>query len=551
MATMHPEKLDSLNCTKSELLFYEALKKALPEKCHVFYSVRWITKDTNGQKKQSECDFLVFHPDFGYLTIEVKGGKSIDINEDTWVIELAPDDDLRTKTYRELTRSPYAQSSESMHFFKDYLQDELECKYPGIFGCAVAFPLYNIDNILATDAPREQTIEMRDMQNLGKRINEIFHYSKPYCPNQRFISKEYAEKFVKTIKKKIALSAAAGALIPLKEIQLNEINHVQDAIIDLLYNYNKAFLMGGAGTGKTWIGIKKIRKALFDNKDVLFLCYNSHLCEFIRNSVSDPNFSCYTFEAYMLKLLGSPVFDSVPKDTNDTKEFFDTISEKAGIKKFDLIIVDEGQDFTEDWATSINYLLKPQGSLYVLFDQDQNIFKRDFKNGFCIDSPPFVLRYNIRNTRSIHQWICSTTNVGKEMVSNSLLGSEPETYDFTSRSTALSKINNILNTLINKENVEPASIVLLSNRRIENSILNESRELGTNKITEILDPKAKNEVVFRTIQGFKGLESDVVIYVNHYYKNQTFDDAYYKQLYTACTRAKYFLYVINIEIQKS
>ena len=65
------------------------------------------------------------------------------------------------------------------------------------------------------------------------------------------------KKFINLINKRVALSIAAGALIEDKERELAEINQTQDVVIDLLTHYRRAFIVGGAGTGKTWIGIKK------------------------------------------------------------------------------------------------------------------------------------------------------------------------------------------------------------------------------------------------------------------------------------------------------
>ena len=55
---------------------------------------------------------------------------------------------------------------------------------------------------------------------------------------------------------------------------------------------------------------------------------------------------------------------------------------------------------------------------------------------------------------------------------------------------------------------------------------------------ELLD----NEIMFRTIQGFKGLEADVVILLNHI-NEEPLDS---KQLYVGYTRARFYLYVIEI-----
>lgn len=54
---------------------------------------------------------------------------------------------------------------------------------------------------------------------------------------------------------------------------------------------------------------------------------------------------------------------------------------------------------------AIRSLLRDEGnsSLYVFYDKNQNVFEMDFENAFAIDAPPYVLRYNIRNTGSIYK----------------------------------------------------------------------------------------------------------------------------------------------------
>lgn len=74
MAKMHPLDLDNYDCTPTEREMYLAFKNQLPERFQVFYSVRWFETDLDNKRVDSECDFLVFDPSFGYITIEVKGG---------------------------------------------------------------------------------------------------------------------------------------------------------------------------------------------------------------------------------------------------------------------------------------------------------------------------------------------------------------------------------------------------------------------------------------------------------------------------------------------
>ncbi len=56
-----------------------------------------------------------------------------------------------------------------------------------------------------------------------------------------------------------------------------------------------------------------------------------------------------------------------------------------------------------------------------------------------------------------------------------------------------------------------------------------------------------DSIAYRTIQGFKGLESDIIIYINHTYKNKPKTESVRATLYTAQTRARFYLYVLDFE----
>ena len=79
MAVMYPTDLENYNCTDTEREMYEAFRDQLPQRYQVFYSIRWFETNEENKRVDSECDFLVFDPSFGFLTIEVKGGIGIEI----------------------------------------------------------------------------------------------------------------------------------------------------------------------------------------------------------------------------------------------------------------------------------------------------------------------------------------------------------------------------------------------------------------------------------------------------------------------------------------
>lgn len=537
---MHPSDISKRKHVLSEEKFFNACRDKLSNKYHVFFSVRWYSEE-RGKRIDSECDFLIFNPDYGFLCVECKGGRGIYVDENgSWFLEEGSED-------RKLKKSPYEQSEASMRFFKRYYEEELETFFPGIYGSAVAFPNFSVSSPITVESPLALTIDIDGMGNLQKRIVEIFHYYGIQKGGRGlFMSPDSQKKFISLINKRVALSIAAGALIEDKERELAEINQIQDVVINLLTHYPRAFIIGGAGTGKTWIGIKKIRKCLISGGTALYLCFNAVLAARVKQYVNLDNANIFSIDEFARKLLGEKVF-SAP-ESGGCKEYSDLISQLPVLERYDLVVVDEAQDFTEDWAYCANLLVKDEGSLYVFYDESQNVFSRSFGEKFYINSEPFVLRYNIRNTSNIYQYTQDRTFLGKETLVNQIEGVEPDIRVLTRKQAVISFVDSIVNKLVNKEGVTPEKITILSNREWGQSVFKNINAVSGYLLSG-LDTYKNGNIIFSTVEDFKGLESDIVIYINHTYKNEPQSLSVRSVQYTALTRARFYLYVIDYEIK--
>lgn len=535
---MHPSDITKRKHVKSEEDFFNACRDQLSEKYHVFFSVRWYSEE-NGRRIDSECDFLIFNPDYGFLCIECKGGKGIYVDDDdTWFLEEYDED-------RKLRCSPYKQAEESMRFFKRYYEEELETAYPGIYGNAVAFPKFAVSSPITVESPLALTIDIEDMENLQTRIIEIFRYfNVKRGGHASFMAPDAQKKFISLINKRVALSVAAGALIEDKERELAEINQTQDVVIDLLTHYPRAFIIGGAGTGKTWIAIKKIKRCLISGKHPLFLCYNATLAARVKRNIGMAGADVYSIDELAETILGTAC-ETAPS-FNGCKEYSNLLEQLPDLQQYDLVVVDEAQDFTEDWAYCANLLVKGNGSLYVFYDESQNLFSRDFGDKFFIDGEPFVLRYNIRNTSNIYQYTLNRTALGTDTLVNQIEGVEPDVRKLTRKQAVISFVDSIVNKLVNKEGVSPEKIVILSNQRLDQSVLSDVSYVGGYPLTSLADT-VPGGVVFASVEDFKGLESDIIIFINHTYKGEANTEGIRSIQYTALTRARFYLYVIDYE----
>lgn len=542
MAVMYPSDIENYNYQPSEKDFYLALKEQLSDKYHVFYSVRWF--DTvNDKRVDSESDFIIFDPSFGFLTIEVKGGTGIEINDKKWtLLEEYPGHE---SSKRELKCSPYEQAEKSMRHFYDYFYQEFTQSFNGVYGFAVAFPRFSIVHKGLAEVTPELTIDLNDMQKVGAKINAIFHYWR----NKRNLTAPFSatqkQKFINLINKRISLSAAAGALIPIKEKELKKISIVQDSIIDLLYNYKQARILGGAGTGKTHIAIKKANRDYLLGGKALFTCCSEHVAAFARKLLP-PSVDCMSYEKLIQSITGDQ-YPLLPKNPYGYSICFDIIDSINNVLKYDSIVVDEAQDFDLNMGMTVRHLMKSEqeSSLYVFYDKNQNLFLQDFEDSFGITSQPFILRYNIRNTAHIYNCAVDESNLGEDTIANNLLGFKPEIYKFRNKLQALKTLTNIINKLAQKEMVPIESIVVLSDLPKEQTILANETHIGPFEIT---CQRENNSILFSTTKDFKGLEADVVIYLNQVFKNLPDTLLQKTNRYVAITRARYYLYILKFEV---
>ena len=258
MANMYPKNITEYTPEDSERIVYQELKNQLPNSWDVFYSVPWTTYK-RGRRIKSEADFIVCSPEYGFLCLEVKGGSQIRKENDTWYLN-----DI-THGERKLNESPYDQAEKSMYYFESVFSNMYNLRYPGIFGAGVVFPFYAIPEELNLDnRQRSCTIDCYDLNHLADRIKKMFKLWGGSTYGLRIYSLEQHRALVELIRDRIAISAAAGALIRYKEQQLQVINRVQDNYVYFLSNVSRFYIKGGAGTGKTWIAKKMAIKCAED-----------------------------------------------------------------------------------------------------------------------------------------------------------------------------------------------------------------------------------------------------------------------------------------------
>lgn len=522
MAIMYPKDLAQYMPTDSERIVYHELKQQLPDTFSVFYSVKWSTYE-QGHLVQSEADFVVESPDHGYLCLEVKGGSGIRVDGDTWYLE---DNEYGE---RKLNISPYDQAEKSMYYFRSYFSNRYNTPYSGIFGAAVIFPFYALgDDIKISDREKNTTIDCKDINHLFNRIKKLFRMWSGTSYGRRFYSPSHHNAFLELIRERIAIAAAAGALVRFKENQLGVINRVQDNFVYFLKNVRQFYIRGGAGTGKTWIAMKMAKEESSDGeKRVLFLCQSPHLANYVSTVIGDT----------VTVLDTNTLFSKVISNFNEFQApLYQGISQglKLNIELFDAIFVDEAQDFTVEWATLVRKLLSDsiESRLGVFYDDVQILREDSFGEGFGINSKPFLLRENIRNTANIYRWTAEKTKLGTDVVVNPIEGPTPQTEAIGDSRQLTHYLEVFFYRYLVEEHLSNDSIAVIVD---DIDMFMRSFSDGVAK-WKFVRSSVKNEDEIRvfSIEEVKGLEADMVLYIHS-------TDVSENENYIAYTRAKYYL----------
>lgn len=524
MAICYPENLGDSIVTNSEKDVYYALKNQLPDTVSVFHSISWTTTE-RGRKVNSEADFLIFDPQYGYLIVEVKGGNGIELRDNVWY--------LKDNAYveRTLDRSPYDQAERSMYYFRDFYLSQYAYPFNGVFGYVVIFPYFVVDHPeVLSNRPPACTIDRNGMKDLRKRIKEAFVFHSKGRKSR--LSDDQAERFINVVKKRIALSAAAGALIDERAMQMERINRVQNNLIWFTQNYRQMFVKGGAGTGKTWIAVKIAKRDVEMGKEVLVVCAHDVLRDFIEVNVKDERVKVMTFQSLLDDILstkGSPLDESSLRQAMEKKD-------GPNLNRYNTVIVDEAQDFTKDWALIVRKAMRrPDTGLYVFYDDTQNVHGRDFGDGFGIPHPPFLLRENLRNTANIYKYATKNTKLGNDEILNPIEGPEPETFEARDEGQIRSKLSDILDELT-REGVRTESIVVLADESIEKMLSND--HIGQWELVKG-PPIEQDQVRMSRVEDFKGLEADVIVYVHSRSAPGVLN-------YVGYTRARFYLFDITL-----
>lgn len=332
---------------------------------------------------------------------------------------------------------------------------------------------------------------------------------------------------------------------------------------------------GVAGSGKTVMLICRARhlRARYPDWRILVLCYNRVLADYLRNTIGpDPQLEVLHYHSWCwreLEAAGIPIPER-PDLREQLDNYWDRIIPQLLLKAYEegrlksgmyqAILVDEGQDFTDDWYRTLVQALDPvTNSLFIVLDSSQTIYKRRVSwrdIGIQIAGRTRFLRVNYRNTRPILSTaytLISDLDVSgtavceadaEYVVPEKALrdGPMPEVKRFKSfdeeRRHAIKWIRTRL-----KKGVLPDDIMVLGLSRSDMARLEEwLQDAGIP--AQLLGARVRAGVVrLSTIHSAKGLDAEAVLILWAHELEKRDEAKGRRLLYIAMTRARSELYI--------
>jgi len=522
----------------AELLLYEAFEK-LPDSFTVLHSVKWFARTLG---TVGEIDFLIAHPDYGVLIMEVKGG-AIQVEKGHWF------------SGKHEIKDPCEQAERNRRALHDWLADDPRTK--GIAFAlfpAVALPDSRVAGHIRPDCPQDIFIDITHLHDLENRLLSIFTYWKSHADarNDRMGGKRAVEALVQLLVPTRSLQPRITDLFAQENRKIEALTQQQFKILNILRYQKRAAIIGGAGTGKTLLAIEKAAQLAASGLRVLFVCYNTNLAKWISGRLQHPQIDVFTFHA----LVGHMVNRArIPMPRTRTWDEFDAIAPDAlmdalGVLHapdadpsllYDAIIVDEGQDFQDIWWIGLLDTLKDAETavFYVFFDDNQRIFTQI--SNIPMDNAPLYLDENLRNTQHIHERLkpysrdADVQCIGPQ-------GRPVEIIPAADKNAERRELQRVLHRLVNEEGVPAEHIVVLTPSGEKRSQWKNDDQLGNFIVTWQLDTEMQMAARICTIYSYKGLESAVVILTElHALRPEIADQL----LYVGLSRARHHAIVIG------
>jgi hypothetical protein len=516
-----------------------------------------------------EIDFLILIPGGGIFVMEVKGG-DVKCIDGVWHF-------IDRHGNINKNKSPFNQARDAMFSLRSAIEKEFGKghKFTKILsGFLCAFPHISFDKhsveyetwqILDKDSIQSGTenfFKNLIQQFIQKHKRQSWFSEKDSLPDLDtlnslcdFLRGDFER--IRTVKERLTEF----------DKQVKTYTEEQFRILDSIQLNERSVTQGSAGTGKTMIAIESAVRAAAEGKTVFLTCYNRLIGEWMQRQVEEwkEKITVTSLHSYLFEQSKGFDYDK----TQDNKQDFYSkylptllkdIYQKGINKKFDKLIIDEGQDLIRDEYLSLfdsmvmGGLSNGNWEIYGDFER-QAIFAQLSKNEMFLlinkNAQPtkFLLKINCRNTKQIGEETSLISGFEKPPFLLEHLEGIAVEYIFYKDEAEQRKLLEEQLAKLSENKLPLNELIIVSPRKFENSC---SSSISSFTIREIKNTSeiATTQIYFgfATMQSYKGMESNYVVIAD--IEDLTSEIAK-SLLYVGMSRARYGLILLIAESMRA
>lgn len=560
MATCYPPIDRAGSQSAAELRLFRALGEQLGPQFTLLHSVAWIAKPQNGSPRDGENDLVVLHPVHGVLVIEVKGGRvDLDYRQANWTST-----DRHGHQHR--IKNPFEQARVGKYGLLEKLKESPAWQRLQIqrfnIGHAAFFPdIGNGRNLRGPDAPPEIIGDSEDLGDLERWVvGALDHWSGAGPGRFSELGSRGVDQIVAMFARTVTTRALLSARIKSEEARRIELTERQTVVLDVLRRQNRVMIAGGAGTGKTLLAREKAVRLAQEGMRTLLVCFNRGLADHLREQCDGiENLDVASFHQVCHRWLERARKELGQDCLADNRSRYPTADEYNQLMPlaladaiyalgpaYDAVIVDEAQDFGDEYWMPVEMLLTDieNGLLYVFLDENQDIYSRSGQ--IPIKGEPVVLDRNCRTSAAIHRAAYRHYR-GTEVLASDIEGLPIEVVTAGDLDRQAKSISAIVTRLVSEERVAPHHIGILicdsANKLVCEQAL--KKQIFPRAVSlDHLEGYREGSVTVDTVRRFKGLERQVIVLWGF---DRSDPDADRETLYVGMSRSTSVLYLVGTQ----
>lgn len=532
------KRLSTESTSRSEMAIFD-MASCLDEKWNVWMNVHLnFAVRGRGNDVDREVDCILYHKKYGMLLIECKDGQ-ISTEES----QGSENGFVWKQGNRVMERSPVQQVQSLIyplhdHFSGMFPKDEGAGYHRVRVQWAVCFADMDSVGKIGSNAmqPKRAILksDLKSYNTLERKVKKILEMKEESRGGNPFPNDELSDENFDRLVSFLGCfdEPSWPELWDMQAEARVRPTEIQEMLMESIVRNPRMRIEGVAGSGKSLLVQWEATRLAREGKRVVVLCYNDLLAEhmqqnFVEAGLDESQVVMSGFHKLAAKYVRLAKVKGVArKEPDDAKEkaeyfesmlvFFKEALEKLRGKKnrfFDALIVDEGQDFANDWLDTALLLLKDpeKGIVRFFYDSKQTLYKgREVLGNAAINAMPvMVLKRGFRSTKKILNWVHENTDIRIPCYEDTVIGRDVDVRVYTKPEEQVELLRKEVARL-KKKGVDSKDILVVSLRSRYHSGLASLNDdvFQWSDVSDSLNSLAINMV---SAYRYKGLDKRVVV----------------------------------------